>query len=306
MITEIPTPEDFRHAGLSLLNLAWDAVSSMYLDLENSQVEEWDEKGEATGEFWRSAQRPLANAVVVAQQGIEFLLKARIAEVTPLLLISTQPRDWPSRCDREDTAFAEFRTIDAQDLVKFHDAVHPQRLEDTFRTKFQRFRALRNSIMHTVDKRLWHSAHELCVQVLEASHALIGSYKWLELRRDYLQSIPVAAVYDEYEPTWQLSWEACLLLEILTHAEGTRYLGVQAKQRYYICYQCTVNLRDSDLQPKTAQLHPNGPASVRIYCFVCERDDAVVRRPCSEATCKGNVIQEEDSVCLSCFNEVAR
>jgi hypothetical protein len=66
---EIPTASDFVDSGRSLLNLAWDAVSTLYLDLENADVKGCDDDGEVTDEFWKAAQRPLANAVAIAQQG---------------------------------------------------------------------------------------------------------------------------------------------------------------------------------------------------------------------------------------------
>lgn len=297
MIIEVPTSEDFRESGLSLLNLAWDTVSTLYLDLENMAAQEVDDD-----EFWDLAQRPLANAVSLAQQGVEFLLKARIVEVSPFLLIASQPRDWPALSAQEDTPFSSFRAIDAQDLIKIHDTVRSDRIDPAFRQRFDELRNLRNAIMHTVDKGLRHSPSELWVRVLDASHHLIGPCKWIGFRRTYLNYVPTALFYAPDSVDWQMCWEAELLLKTLKPTQARLFLGVAPRQRFYMCYPCTVTCSSYDLYPKSAQLRPNTPTSTRIYCFVCDKEDTVVRRPCPRSQCPGNVIQKEDSVCLTCYD----
>lgn len=268
MIIEIPTASDFVDSGRSLLNLAWDAVSTLYLDLENSDVKGWDDDGEVTDEFWEAAQRPLANAVAIAQQGVEFLLKAKSAEVSPFLLLGGSPRDWPSGCQERDVSFSEFRTIEAQDLPKVHDAVRRERLAPGFRDRFGEFRLLRNSIMHTVDKRLRHSGRELWLQILEASHELTSPHDWFAVRRPYLKSTPSAIVFslDEDHSGWQLCWEADRLLQLLKPAEAKLFLGVSVRQRFYSCFNCADTCRDSELELRNrsapTQQAPTRPASI--------------------------------------------
>ena len=87
MIIEIPNKNDFDKSGLSMLNLAWDAIATLYRDLENAEIEEWDDDGEVTEEFWQAAQRPISVALALAQQGIELLLKGKIAEISPFLFL---------------------------------------------------------------------------------------------------------------------------------------------------------------------------------------------------------------------------
>lgn len=43
MIIDIPNENDFFESGLSMLNLAWTAVASFYIDLEYSELDELDE-----------------------------------------------------------------------------------------------------------------------------------------------------------------------------------------------------------------------------------------------------------------------
>jgi len=85
MIVDVPQPSDFEGAGLSMLNLGWDAVAALYRDLENTDVDEWDDDGTVTEEYWKAARHPTAVALALVQQGIELLLMAKIAEVSPFL-----------------------------------------------------------------------------------------------------------------------------------------------------------------------------------------------------------------------------
>ena len=62
LITDIPAPADFEATAVSLLNLAWDTVSSLSHHVERSELEAWDECGEVTDEYWAAAQKPLGNA----------------------------------------------------------------------------------------------------------------------------------------------------------------------------------------------------------------------------------------------------
>jgi hypothetical protein len=38
MITDIPTPDDFKMVGLSLLNQAWDTAMSLLLELKDADA----------------------------------------------------------------------------------------------------------------------------------------------------------------------------------------------------------------------------------------------------------------------------
>ena len=82
MIIDIPDKEDFFQSGLSMLNLAWNAVASLYIDLEYSELDDQGEEGQTTEAYWKAAQHPISIALALAQQGIELFLKGRIAEVS--------------------------------------------------------------------------------------------------------------------------------------------------------------------------------------------------------------------------------
>lgn len=301
MIIDIPTPEEFEITGVSLLNLAWDSVSALYLDLENSKMNEWDDNGEVTDEFWQAAQRPLANALSLTQQGIEFLLKARISKISPFLLIDGTSRDWPKGCHERDTSYSDFRTIDAQDLIRVHDTVQNQRLDKSFCQRVEALRRTRNAIMHSLDRRLRHSPSDLWKTILDVSYHLLGPQKWIVFRQKYLEDTPSSIAHGSEGLVWQLSWECLQLLEMLQPAEAEKFLGVDLKSRWYICHKCGTECSDYDVHPRTTQLRPNNPTSTTVYCFVCNEEEQIVRKECVQENCKGNVIHFEYNVCLTCY-----
>jgi hypothetical protein len=69
-------------------------------------------------DYWRARTYRLNNAISLLQQSLEIFLKARIAEVSPFLLISGEPDRWPKRNSAGDVDFSDFRTLDAVQLCK--------------------------------------------------------------------------------------------------------------------------------------------------------------------------------------------
>lgn len=152
MITDVPTADDFQQAGIGFLNLAWDAACELVR--HSRYYQEFDYWGDEEQEYWNAAQRPLATALALTQQGIELLLKAKIAEVSPFLLLDSS---WCRGHDKTDAPYSDFRTIDSQDLIRAHDSVQPNRLPDDFKNRVNELRKVRNSIFHTAGWR-WRSA----------------------------------------------------------------------------------------------------------------------------------------------------
>lgn len=300
MITDIPDKEDFLQSGLSMLNLAWDAVARLFIDLDYADLDAEGEEELTKKAYWKAAQHPISVALALAQQGIELLLKGRIAEVSPFLLL-TGPRDWPSGCNDKDTPFADFRTIEAHELIRIHDAVVRERLSGSFKSQFENIRRLRNTVFHSVDKRLRPTAEDVLRVVLEAVHCLYEPRSWIRLRRDYLERTPNSIAYSSPGSELILITEALHAISILKPFETKKYLGFRKNRRRYICYTCALNCSDADLEPKIAVLDPNSPDSTTLYCFVCDKHYAVVREKCTNAGCQGNVIDAEDRICLSCY-----
>ena len=120
-------------------------------------------------------------------------------------------------------------------------------------------------------------------------------------RYEYLENSPQSVVYADSDAPMVLAPEAELLIQILKPAELKRFFGFDKKARSYVCYFCATACRDIGLQPSTAQLRPNTPDGTEVWCFVCDEGATVLRSRCPVAGCKGNVIHEEEGVCLTCY-----
>lgn len=300
MIIDIPTSDDFQHAGIEFINLAIDQVFSLYDDIENSELEDWGDCDDIAS-FWNSAQRTLSNALTLVQQGIEFLLKGRIVNVSPYLLISGEPREWPRGCDNRDVPYSEFRSIDAQDLIRVHDSVCQIRLSQSFKNYYEELRRRRNTIMHTIDQSLEIDTKAIIFYSLEAIHELIGPLQWISLRRKYLEESPASKAFSTDYADYKIIVESLKMIKLLTTSDLIKYLGFNKKQRRYICPTCNSVDLVGDLEINTGLLNPNTPISTSVYCFICGQTHEVIREKCSEQDCQGNVLLVEKRKCLTCF-----
>jgi hypothetical protein len=299
MIIEVPSPSDFGAAGINSLNLAWSIVTGLSRELQDAQVEEWDAVGEVADEYWRRSQSPLGNALTLAQQGIELMLKARIAEVSPFLLLSREIRDWPSS-DKRAISFAEFRTVDAADLIKLHNSVCTDQLEDDFIQLFELVRKRRNQIIHQgKDKKSIHVG-EMLEAILKSVHRLFPAVRWMKQRSDYLHDDHVSAAYSVDHVLDQLCNEAEIIIRHLGAASLKEFFGFDKKARKYFCPECACYAKVD--RYALAHLRPNEPNGTTLYCLVCDDEHEVQRKKCKQPRCPSNVISM-DGTCLTCWGD---
>lgn len=318
MIIDVPTGDDFKSAGIDFLNLAWNTLISLSTKLKDAEyfynVYYSDENEEvidqlSSEQYWKQAQRPLSTALSLIQQGTEFLLKGHIATVSPYLLILGDPSNYPSKSHERNIRFSEFKTIDAQDLVKVYNTVSTGRLPDNFRQRFEDLRSKRNIIMHTVDPELYIKTENLFVEILEICHYLIEPNSWIKIRGQFIQNEPESVLYSPETRelfNLRLALEINLVIDLLTPSENNKYFNFNKKTRRYFCPSCYSGFRENyeDEQiPRLAQLIPNEPTSNTIYCLVCNESYEVLREDCTAEDCLGNVIDPDDGTCLTCGSD---
>jgi hypothetical protein len=304
MISDIPAPSDFGSVGIHMLNLAWDTAASLLCDIDEAGYFEID-TDEVKDAFWLAARVQLSTALAIAQQGSEFLLKGKIAHVSPYLLLGAQPRDWPSGCASKTVPFSDFRTIDAQDLIKVHNTTCSPTLSQEFSEKFEDLRRKRNAVLHSIDKNLSVHVYDLILAVLFINESLGTEKNWAKVRHEHLKNSPLSQMHSEDYADHRLVWEFSIIRDLLKPADLKKYFKFDSKSRSYICPNCAYSLaRDAGHQPKTAMLKPNTPDSEVIWCFVCDEKQEVDRDDCDNGDCKGNVISLEHGRCLTCGGSV--
>jgi hypothetical protein len=300
MISDIPTSQDFYISGKELLDFSWDIVADLLTDLDNAQ-DFGIEPEEVSEEYWGAAKRRLTTALAVTQQGVELILKGKIAEVSPFILITDSPQAWPSPYSGKEISFSQFRTLDAQDLIRVYDTFSPIHLRPEFTTLFNSLREKRNSIMHSVDQKLGVKVIEVVDSILYMHKALFPNETWGQVRLDFLISSPIVKLDRNVSVSInRVCWEISLIFKLLEPAKIKAYFGVDKRQRLYFCPKCYESAdHDYTYDYKLATLKPKGPESTKVYCPICNQEHYVVRKSCS-VTCKGNVISLEYGLCLTC------
>jgi len=297
LIIEIPTEADFKNSGLGFINLALDQIFELYSDLSDSQIEDWGEEVDIEA-YWYGAKNKLRNSLALVQQGIEFILKGRIASISPFLLIANKPKDWPSKWEKEDISFAEFKILDAHDLIKTINVFHSNKLSEEIICKIDELRRRRNTIMHTVSNSVKIDAREIAVVSLQIINEFVEPFGWISVRRKYLEDSPASTAFSCDHVELLLLTQTHILIDLLSTSEASKYLGYKKTQRKYICQTCKMVDEYDTLDTKTGLLKPNTPTSTNVNCFICEQQYEVKRIDCSY--CNGNVIEVDENKCLTC------
>lgn len=299
MVTDLPTANDFYVSGKELLNFSWDIVSKLLIDLDDAEYFGLETE-EVSDSYWDAAKRRLTTALSITQQGVEFILKGKIAAISPYLLIVDPPNKWPSPNSEIPLSFSDFRTIDSQDLIRVIDTFSDSKMESSFVCQFHKLRKKRNEIMHSVVKQLTISASEVVESLLYMHKALFPQENWAAVRIRFLDEAPDSELgADEYCIN-TVCQEISLVIKLLKPAKVKEFFGIDKKQRKYICPTCYSGAnRDIDFEYKLAVLKPKGPNSKQLYCPVCDAIHQVSRQKCKRNKCLGNVL-DEDGMCLTC------
>lgn len=305
MITDIPSPSDFHAVGSQLLNSAWDTATTLLIDFNQAQyysgLSGESDAEDAEDAYWNSAKLQLSTALSVAQQGCEFLLKSKISEVSPYLLISSNPQNWPRGAATKNISYSLFHTADAQDLIKIHNAFCDKRLSKEFMEEFEKLRQKRNTIMHSIDRNLSVHVSELLTTVMLINDNFNAQASWPRTRREYLNSAPLAQMHPGDWANYRLVQEFSAVQEGLENSGLLKYCNFEYKNRQYTCPNCTKCLApDEEIEFESAVLKPNTSVSTTIWCYVCGKTQEVIREDCSNRKCKGNVHCVDYIFCLTC------
>lgn len=303
MITDIPTPEEFRSAAINQLYLAWQiAMQAMhqYEELTDYSAVDGEEADKAAVDYWRKSQPALANAFGLIQQSMEMALKGRIAEVSPYLLISRDPKDWPKGVDKQPVPFSDFRTLDASDLIKVHNSFIDPPLDQAFRDFWDETRRDRNKVMHSVSSKSFDPA-TLVRAILTAAEYLFNDIRWPQrlLAMEADGAIAAYGLDDSIQNAVMRQIDTAI--RNLNPAENKRFFGFHDKRRAYVCPHCWYHAnRDwQDDWPALAQFPERKPGSVHLYCTLCDKTTEVERVKCTNGGCLADAIYED--MCLTCM-----
>jgi len=307
MITQIPTSNDFENIGLECLIKSIEMLYSISTSLQeiNDQLEE---ESIEWADFWKYHHVNLRASLILAYQGVEYLMKSRISMRSSLLLIQNNPTTWPSFPNSENKSFEQLQTISGEQLIRVFYAVTEKEFFDTdFESDFEKLRIKRNKLVHSA------SAAKLTVKyILKTSIKFIdyyfGQYSWRTRLFDQIEENPTFDLFDaEFERAYNFQVLNFLKRE-LGKGQLNSFIELNIKSRKYYCPSCTYDLSKYDShsnESKWAFLDPNQSSSTSIMCLACSRKFDVKRDDCKGSDCKGNVINDtyDAPICLTCYCE---
>lgn len=308
MVVDIPTERDFIDVGENLLNAAWNSLAKLLDDFSNFDI--LDVNDSEQEKYWLYAKPTLLSSFALVQQAVEFYLKSKILAVSPYLLISLDSRNLPRKSDTKNISFSEFRTIDAQDLIKVVNTFSSNKLGDDFKFWFNGMRAKRNAIIHTVDHRLTVKSDELAVSILCAHQYLVGKRMWVLSRNNYLRKTPTHGVIigavEEHEAyiCYELHKEMSLVIENLKPCESKSFFGFNKRKKSVSCNRCYEKFEHGYYSDTrfTDELIPSlqtmSDSSERYRCFICNYEVEFTKTECSE--CERQSINKETNKCVWC------
>lgn len=293
-ITDLPSSEDFYSMGVEHIMIGYDGILDLYhpllnyMEYDNSQKEDQEE-------FWDSARLKVLVLTGLIHEGFDFILKSKICEVNPLLLIKNDPKEL-----KGNKKFSECFTHNSSDLPIIVNAFCPNPLNAKFIELFEAGRKRRNKIRHTFDKDLQAQAEKIIIETLEM-FSLISNEKWTKIRLKYVESDEVLRLYsadvDFYRE--RLLTEFDVLTTILQPARFQKHYGAKKKQRYFLCFEC--NYPDYADERKTTFIETDSSGTCYSCCIICENKVLLKNEECmGEVGCKSKLIDSKAERCIAC------
>lgn len=302
MIKNTPSPADFYLSGKELFNFSWNVVAELLKTFDMAGYYGVD-PNEVSEAYWKAATRSITTALVVTQQGVELILKGKISEVSPYLLIADTPKTLPKANGAEGIEFSELRTIDAQDLIRTHDMYCETPLSGDFVSRFNEIREQRNKFMHSVGHNIEVSVSQVVDAILYMHKTLLPDEVWPKIRLEFLKNSPSAEFGSWEHATDVVCQETSLAIKHLKPKQIKQYFNIDIKQRAYYCPVCLDNSnKHHELPDKFARLTVKNAHANKLYCPICDSNYNVSRTDCSQEECPGNVIYHDEkfSLCLTC------
>ena len=297
-MTNVPSSDDLFEAGRETMNFAWSICLGPAVDLQNSGYDSYDPEDLAG--YWQSERRQRIVALTLIQLASELYLKAKIAEVSPYLLLADPPGKWKRSSKGVAADFSELRTIDAQDLLGAFSAASGDSLSDEFQTRFESLRKQRNMGIHSTGQTLTPTTAEVVESLLFVQKEIFPLEPWVKTRRRFLDSDRWSHLGGNEWTTNGLAAEVDATIEILKPAQSKKYFKVTKRDRKYMCPECYMAAnRDSDFEVKLAVLKSGDRGTKWLYCPVCaeELELEVARIPCEDC---GDSLSYTDYGCLTC------
>lgn len=295
-IKDIPSSNDFRKMGIEHIMIGYDGVLKFLTPLHENDddygVTE-PEKMDHIQEYWEDARLSLLVHTGLIHEGIDFILKGLISNVSPYLLIKNDPSEI-----KKKEYFSELLTHDSKALPLLVNTYCESRVDDKFLRMFENSRKRRNKIRHTYDGSLKVQAEDIIKETLQMVNYLLNE-KWMNLRCDYYNREAFLTLYQAYDLTARphLLNEFKVLSKVVTPSEFRAVFHTHKKQRFFLCFLCTHP--DYTEEIRTCHLVEEGCFKY-LFCLLCSEKFETHEKKCREEDCECNIVVSEYSKCAYC------
>ena len=252
MIVGVPDFQELHDTAIGWLNLAREITINKAIEFQETVLsfrEVEKEHGSAKAEeeadrYWNVARYKLNNATSLLKKLLEIELKARIAKVSPYLLIAGEPQSWPAGIDNSHRVdFSDFRTLDSVHLCKVCNIVSDHPLPLAFVQLYSEVRKTRNKIAHLNAGNIKAESTEILLRILTAHGHLYQKGTWMEFRRKYMltEQTNEPQLLLEYEEDYtddRLTYEFEALRRSLEPRHLREFFGYDVTKRALTCYNC--------------------------------------------------------------------
>lgn len=316
MIVNLPTVDGLTTMALKLYFRAWTNARDTLIQFERhypksgffgSPTSQWNDE---RAYFLESIQDDLQANLALLQQCNELALKARIAEVSPYLLLVKS--DVPFSNAAKNVDFAMLRTLDAVDLPPAVNTLTMKPLTDAYIEIYGKLRVLRNQYAHLGVAGIILDPLKMLGDIIDQYLSLWPDRAWLKDQVD-MASTGQGAFYDD--KNWSPRQEVMLSFSydrvIIANASFKKLFRVTKAAVDYACHRCLDDWAISRNGPratgaKTAYYRRSDKV---IHCLMCGGDFAVGSGSCPTEDCSSKFIAAANAefgsgACFKCGRKV--
>ena len=313
MIINLPTPDALNTTAVKLYFRAWHAIVGMLHDFDQSfegPVTNWTEPvddlfAEERAEYLDGAQEDLHATLSIIQQSNELALKARIATVSPYLLLLNNEMAFSAIT--KETQFASLRTLDAVDLPRAVNTLTDQPVSDSYLQRYSELRVQRNQYTHLGDTSVVLDPIEMAAAMIDQYLELWPNCPWM---LDRVESTHGRESFFD-DKHWSPRQEIMFLLDydrmLIPATKFKKLFGVKKAAIKFGCHQCqddwAVRRNGPGLEEAPTAFYDNTKKA--MHCVICDADFAAVTKPCDVDGCDGNFAACDEAAfgagqCFSC------
>ena len=301
MIVNLPTADALNATALKLYFRAWHGIVHILLDFDEmypNSIDDWIDPLDDTyknerAEYLEVAQEDLHAFASIAQQANELALKARIATVSPYLLLLNSDVKLSGTADAIE--FATLRTLDAVDLPKAVNTLTSMPVSEAYTQRYSQMRIQRNQYTHLGNITAILNPIAMCAGLVDQYRELWSDRAWFS---DRVDSTYVRESYFGGKH-WSPRQSIMHLLEydrlLIPAAEFKKMFGVKKADVKFGCFSCQDDWAVSRNGPGIEEVPTAfySKSKKAMHCILCGADFAAKLKTCD--ACDGKFVADDSA-----------